>query len=73
MAKETKPVVHSDAQIMGGTPVFVGTRVPFQTLLSNMSLLFTKSMLIIMATLHIYVYTQLSPELGPTEARRRTG
>lgn len=28
-----KPVVHSDPQIMGGTPVFVGTRVPFQTLL----------------------------------------
>lgn len=30
----SKPqVVHSDPQIMGGTPVFVGTRVPFQTLL----------------------------------------
>ena len=27
------PVVHSDPQIMGGTAVFVGTRVPFQTLL----------------------------------------
>jgi uncharacterized protein (DUF433 family) len=27
------PVVHSDREIMGGTPVFVGTRVPFQTLL----------------------------------------
>jgi uncharacterized protein (DUF433 family) len=26
-------VVHSDPGIMGGTPVFVGTRVPFQTLL----------------------------------------
>jgi len=25
--------VHSDPEIMGGTPVFVGTRVPFQTLL----------------------------------------
>ena len=24
---------HSDPEIMGGTPVFVGTRVPFQTLL----------------------------------------
>jgi uncharacterized protein (DUF433 family) len=32
MAKPV-PVVHSDPQIMGGTPVFVGTRVPFQTLL----------------------------------------
>jgi uncharacterized protein (DUF433 family) len=28
-----KPVVHSDPEILGGTPVFVGTRVPFETLL----------------------------------------
>ena len=28
-----KPVVHSDPEIVSGTPVFVGTRVPFQTLL----------------------------------------
>ncbi len=28
-----QPAVHSDPEIMGGTPVFVGTRVPFQTLL----------------------------------------
>ena len=28
-----QPVVHSDPEIMGGTPVFAGTRVPFQTLL----------------------------------------
>jgi len=28
-----KAVVHSDPGILGGTPVFVGTRVPFQTLL----------------------------------------
>ena len=27
------PVVHSDPDIMSGTPVFVGTRVPFQTLI----------------------------------------
>ena len=27
------PVVHSDSEIMSGTPVFVGTRVPFQTLI----------------------------------------
>jgi uncharacterized protein (DUF433 family) len=26
-------VVHSDPDILGGTPVFVGTRVPFRTLL----------------------------------------
>jgi uncharacterized protein (DUF433 family) len=25
-------VVHSDPEILGGTPVFVGTRVPAQTL-----------------------------------------
>ena len=25
-------VVHSDPDILGGTPVFVGTRVPFKTL-----------------------------------------
>ena len=27
-----KPVVHSDPEIMGGVPVFVGTRVPVKTL-----------------------------------------
>jgi uncharacterized protein (DUF433 family) len=26
--ERTRPVVHSDPEIMGGTPVFVGTRVP---------------------------------------------
>ena len=26
-------VVHSDPDILGGTPVFVGTRVPFQNLI----------------------------------------
>ena len=31
--KTNSPVVHSDPEIMGGTPVFAGTRVPFQTLL----------------------------------------
>lgn len=33
MAKAQQPVVHSDPEIMSGTPVFVGTRVPFQTLI----------------------------------------
>lgn len=28
-----KSVVHSDSEILSGTPVFAGTRVPFQTLL----------------------------------------
>ena len=28
----TPSVVHTDPDILGGTPVFVGTRVPFQTL-----------------------------------------
>ena len=27
------PVVHSDPDILGGTPVFVGTRVPFRNLI----------------------------------------
>ena len=27
-----EPVIHSDPAIMGGTPVFVGTRVPLETL-----------------------------------------
>ena len=29
----TSRVLHSDPDILGGTPVFVGTRVPVQTLL----------------------------------------
>lgn len=33
MPDQTTPAVHRDPDIMGGTPVFVGTRVPFQTLL----------------------------------------
>ena len=28
-----KEIVHSDPEILGGTPVFVGTRVPVQALL----------------------------------------
>jgi uncharacterized protein (DUF433 family) len=31
--KSAMSVVHSDPEIMGGTPVFRGTRVPVQTLL----------------------------------------
>ena len=30
---ELNGVVHSDPEIMGGTPVFVGTRVPLQNLI----------------------------------------
>ena len=33
MSTVEKPVVHSDPDIMSGTTVFVGTRVPFQTLI----------------------------------------
>ncbi len=29
----TVPVIHRDPDILGGTPVFVGTRVPMKTLL----------------------------------------
>ncbi len=31
--EELKAIVHSDPEIMGGTPVFVGTRVPLQNLI----------------------------------------
>ena len=31
--EELKGVVHSDPEIMGGAPVFVGTRVPLQNLI----------------------------------------
>jgi len=29
---QSRDVVHSDPEILGGTPVFVGTRVPVQSL-----------------------------------------
>jgi uncharacterized protein (DUF433 family) len=32
MSTKTASVVHSDPRILGGTPVFVGTRVPVQVL-----------------------------------------
>jgi uncharacterized protein (DUF433 family) len=32
-AKEIAGIVHSDPEILGGTPVFVGTRVPLQNLI----------------------------------------
>lgn len=32
-AEELRGVVHSDPEIMGGTPVFVNTRVPLQNLI----------------------------------------
>lgn len=30
------PVVHSDPEILGGTPVFVGTRVPVKSLYDHL-------------------------------------
>ena len=30
-------VIHSDPDILGGTPVFIGTRVPIKTLLDYLS------------------------------------
>lgn len=32
-AMDPRQIVHSDPEILGGTPVFVGTRVPVQALL----------------------------------------
>jgi uncharacterized protein (DUF433 family) len=31
--EDFKRVIHSDPEILGGTPVFVGTRVPLQNLI----------------------------------------
>ncbi|MGH8614390.1 MAG: DUF433 domain-containing protein [Gammaproteobacteria bacterium] len=31
-----KPLISSSPDVMGGTPVFAGTRVPVQTLLDNL-------------------------------------
>ena len=31
--KNQNPIVHSDPEILGGTPVFVGTRVPLRNLI----------------------------------------
>jgi uncharacterized protein (DUF433 family) len=33
MTTLSSPLIRSDPEILGGTPVFAGTRVPFQTLL----------------------------------------
>jgi len=32
---DPQSVIHSDPEILGGTPVFVGTRVPVQALLDH--------------------------------------
>ena len=32
---ELKGIIHSDPEIMGGTPVFKGTRVPLQNLIDS--------------------------------------
>lgn len=37
MSGEVMNPVHSDAEILGGTPVFVGTRVPFKTLIDYLA------------------------------------
>jgi len=33
---DLKKIVHSDPEIMGGTPVFVGTRVPVESLFDHL-------------------------------------
>ena len=35
--EELKGIVHCDPEIMGGTPVFVGTRVPLQNLIDSLN------------------------------------
>jgi uncharacterized protein (DUF433 family) len=34
--QKLKGIIHSDPDIMGGTPVFVGTRVPLQNLIDSL-------------------------------------
>ena len=34
--EELKGIIHSDPEIMGGTPVFTGTRVPLQNLIDSL-------------------------------------
>ena len=34
--EDLKDVVHCDPEILGGTPVFVGTRVPLQNLVDSL-------------------------------------
>lgn len=34
---ELNAVIHSDPEILGGTPVFVGTRVPLQNLIDYLA------------------------------------
>ncbi len=36
MNENLKGNIHSDPEIMGGTPVFVGTRVPLQNLIDSL-------------------------------------
>jgi uncharacterized protein (DUF433 family) len=36
MPAKLEDIVHSDPEILGGTPVFVGTRVPVKNLLDYM-------------------------------------
>ena len=35
-AKNLQGIIHSDPEIMGGTPVFIGTRVPLQNLIDSL-------------------------------------
>lgn len=35
-SNEFRGIVHSDPEILGGTPVFVGTRVPLQNLVDSL-------------------------------------
>ena len=35
-AEDLKGIIHCDPEIMGGTPVFAGTRVPLQNLIDSL-------------------------------------
>ncbi len=36
MSDQETEIIHSDPEILGGTPVFVGTRVPLQNLIDSL-------------------------------------
>ena len=37
MSQRTKPLINVDPEILGGEPVFMGTRVPVQTLVDHLA------------------------------------
>ena len=72
----TKPlVIHSDPEILGGTPVFVGTRVPVQTLLDYLLSSFERGRTITSFHKHFTIFVISASSEPPTailRPKRRT-